>query len=128
MIVIMFRVLIIAAIILLVYSIIQYFRNPQRQLENAKGTKEFYLLDEQDNSKKNLHFVYKGCQFEGEKYVGTTEDSFQIVDIHVTVHDPLELQGLTRDDIYFLEKELFLRYPHAKVTWKHPINKLLLNN
>ncbi|WP_026906412.1 sigma-w pathway protein [Paucisalibacillus globulus] len=128
MIVIMFRVLIVAAVILLTYSIIQYFRNPQRLLENAKETKEFYYLDEQGNSKKNIRFVYKGCQFEGEKYVGTTENSFEIVDIYVTVVNPLELQGLTRDDLYYLEEELLIHYPHATINWKHPINKLLLTN
>jgi hypothetical protein len=125
MIVILFRILIIAAIILLLYSIIQYFRNPERLLQKAKFTSGFYFVDEEWNSKKNIRFVYKRCQFEGEKYVGTTEDSFEIVDIHVTVANPIELQGLTRDDIYFLEKELLIRYPYAKVTWKHPINKLI---
>ncbi|WP_047985052.1 hypothetical protein [Ornithinibacillus californiensis] len=128
MIVFLFRILIIAAIILLVYSIIQYFRNPQRLLQNAKEARGFYYLDERDNSKKNIRFVYKGCQFEGEKYVGATENSFEIVDIHVTVVDPIELQGLSREDIYFLERELLIRYPHAKINWKHPINKLLLTN
>lgn len=126
MIVYLFRILIIAAVILLIYSIIQYFRNPDRLLKNAKETKGFYFLDEQHNSKKNIRFVYKGCQFE-EKYVGATEESFEIVDIHVTVTNPLELQGLSRDDIYFLEKELLIRYPHAKISWKHPINKLLVS-
>lgn len=128
MIVYVFRILIIAAVILLIYSIIQYFRNPDRLLKNAKETKGFYFLDEQNNSKKNIRFVYKGCQFEGEKYVGATEESFEIVDIHVTVINPLELQGLSRDDIYFLEKELLIRYPYAKISWKHPINKLLVSN
>jgi hypothetical protein len=126
MIVILFRILIIAAIILLTYSIIQYFRNPRRLLQQAKETSEFYIVDEPDNSKKNIQFVYKGCQFEGEKYVGTTENSFEIVDINITVVDSIELQGFTRDDIYFLEKEILIRYPHAKINWKHPINKLLL--
>ncbi|GIO27782.1 sigma-w pathway protein ysdB [Ornithinibacillus bavariensis] len=126
MIVILFRILIIAAIILLLYSIIQYFRNPERLLQHAKISNGFYFIDEQWNSKKNIRLVYKGCQFEGEKYVGTTENSFEIVDIHVTVTDPIELQGLTRDDIYFLEKELLIRYPYAKVTWKHPIDKLIV--
>lgn len=126
MIVIMFRILIVAAVLLLTYSIIQYFRNPERLLKQAKTSKGFYLLDEHENSKKNIRFVYKGCQFEGEKYVGTTEDSFEIVDIHVTVVDPIDLQGLTREDIYFLEQELLIRYPFAKINWKHPINRLLL--
>lgn len=125
MIVMMFRALLIVAMLLLMYSIIQYFRNPERLLQRAKLSNGFFLFDEEGNSKKNIRFVYKGCQFEGEKYVGTTEDAFEIVDIHVTVSDPLDLQGLTRDDIYFIEKELLTRYPFAKINWKHPINKLI---
>ncbi|MEN2765606.1 sigma-w pathway protein ysdB [Ornithinibacillus xuwenensis] len=128
MIVILFRILIIAAVLLLTYSIIQYFRNPQRLLQHAKDSSGFYFIDEPSNSKKNIQFVYKGCQFVGEKYVGTTDNSFEIIDIHVTVVNSLELQGLSRDDIYFLEKELLIRYPHAKINWKHPINKLLLTH
>lgn len=126
MILILFRVLILIALVLLLYTWFQYIRNPERRLRIAKAAKEFYFLDELDNSKKNVRFVYKGCLFEGEKYVGTTEDSFEVVDIHVKVDNPIELNGLTRDDLYFLESEILLRYPHAKIDWKHPINKLLL--
>lgn len=126
MILILFRVLILIALVLLLYTWFQYIRNPERRLRIAKAAKEFYFLDELDNSKKNVRFVYKGCLFEGEKYVGTTEDSFEVVDIHVKVDNPIELNGLTRDDLYFLESEILLRYPHAKIDWKHPINKLLI--
>ncbi len=75
-----------------------------------------------------MQFVYKGCLFEGEKYLGTTEDAFEVVNIHVTVRDPLELRGLTRDDLYFMEKEILMRYPYASIEWKHPINQLLLTS
>ncbi|OZU89764.1 sigma-w pathway protein ysdB [Virgibacillus indicus] len=126
MILILFRVLILIALVLLLYTWFQYILNPERRLRIAKAAKEFYFLDELDNSKKNVRFVYKGCLFEGEKYVGTTEDSFEVVDIHVKVDNPIELNGLTRDDLYFLESEILLRYPHAKIDWKHPINKLLI--
>jgi hypothetical protein len=126
MIVILFRILIVIALALLVYTWIQYYRNPLRKLRIAKAEGDFYFLDDPNNSKKNVLFVYKGCLFEGEKYVGTTEDSFEVVDIHVTVKDPLELSGLRRDDLYFLEEEILIRYPFAKIEWKHPINKLLI--
>lgn len=125
-IVILFRILILVAVALLVYTGIQYFKNPQRRLLIAKTSDAFFFMDEPDNSKKNLQFVYKGCLFSGEKYLGTTDDSFEVVNIHVVVDDPLELRGLTRDDLYFMEKEILLRYPYAEIEWKHPINKLLL--
>ncbi|GAA0426404.1 MAG: sigma-w pathway protein ysdB [Bacillota bacterium] len=126
MIVILFRILIFIALALLIYTWVQYYRNPQRRLLIAKAEHKFYFLDEPNNSKKNVQFVYKGCLFEGEKYVGTTEDAFEVVNIHVTVKDSLELRGLTRDDLYFLEKEILIRYPYADIEWKHPINKLFI--
>lgn len=128
MLVLLFRILILIAIILLVYTWIEYLRSPERKMRIAKELKSFYFLDEPNNSKKNLQFVYKGCVFEGEKYLGIAEDSFEVLNIHVTVRDSLELNGFTREDIYFMENELLLRYPHAKVEWKYPINKLLLTD
>ncbi|MGJ9457161.1 sigma-w pathway protein ysdB [Oceanobacillus sp. CF4.6] len=128
MVIILFRILILIALVLLVYTWIQYLRKPERRLQIAKESNEFFLLNDNNNDKKNLQLVYKGCLFEGEKYLGTTEESFEVVDIHVTVRDPIELRGFTRDDLYFLEKEILLLYPYAKVTWKHPINQLILTD
>lgn len=126
MIIILFRILIFVALALLVYTIYQYYRNPVRKMQIAKEKEEFYMLDESANSKKNIQLVYRNCLFEGEKYLGATEESFEVVDIHVFARDPSELRGITRDDLYFIEKELLIRYPYAKIEWKHPINKLLL--
>ncbi|MGP4108358.1 sigma-w pathway protein ysdB [Virgibacillus sp. L01] len=126
MIVILFRLLILIALVLLVYTIYQYYRNPERKMQIAKAKEDFYIVDEPTNSKKNIQFVYKNCLFEGEKYLGTTEDSFEVVNISVFARDPGELGGIRRDDLYFIEKELLIRYPYAKIEWKHPINKLLL--
>lgn len=125
-IVILFRIFILIAIVLLVYTGFQYLQNPQRRLRIAKTSNEFFFMDEPNNSKRNLQFVYKGCLFAGEKYLGTTDDSFEVVNIHIVVDNPMELHGLTRDDLYFMEKEILLRYPHAKIEWKHPINQLIL--
>ncbi|QKY69631.1 sigma-w pathway protein ysdB [Lentibacillus sp. CBA3610] len=126
MIVLLFRLLILIALALLVYTIIQYLRNPNRQLQIAKAANTFYMVDDQDNAKKNIQFTYKSCLFEGEKYIGATEDSFEVVDIHIFARDTDDLEGITRDDLYFIEKELLIRYPHAAITWKYPINKLIL--
>ncbi|ALX48319.1 sigma-w pathway protein ysdB [Lentibacillus amyloliquefaciens] len=126
MVVLLFRLLILIAFILVVYTIIQYFRNPGRKLQIAKAANTFYMVDDQGNSKKNIQFVYKGCLFEGEKYIGATEEAFEVVDIHIFARDTDELEGITRDDLYFIEKELLMRYPYAAITWKYPINKLVL--
>lgn len=128
MVVVLFRILIIISLILIAYTCFQYFRNPGRRLNLAKTTNEFFFLDEPNSSMKNIQFVYKGCSFEGEKYLGATEEAFEVVDIHIVVHNPMELQGLTREDLYFLEQEILIRYPYATVKWKHPISKLLLTD
>lgn len=126
MIIILFRILILISIVLLVYTFFQYYRSPKRKLTIAKANKDFYFLDEADNIKKNIQFVYNGCSFEGEKYLGTTEKEFVVVDIHVHVQEPMELKGFTRDDLYFLEKEILTRYPYSKIVWKHPVDQLVL--
>ncbi|CEI83964.1 sigma-w pathway protein YsdB [Oceanobacillus oncorhynchi subsp. incaldanensis] len=124
--IILFRILLVIAIALLIYTWIQYLKNPERKLRLSQENQGFYLLDEQNNNKKNFQLTYKGCLFIGEKYLGTTEDAFEVVDIHVTVKNPLELRGLTREDLYFLEQEILIHYPHASITWKHPINELII--
>ncbi|MFS0751223.1 sigma-w pathway protein ysdB [Oceanobacillus sp. 1P07AA] len=125
MLVISFRILLIIAIGLLIYTLVQYLRKPERKLKLAQNNKQFYLLDEEQNDKKNFQLTYMGCLFEGEKYLGATENKFEVVDIHVTVKDPHQLQGLSREDLFFIEDEIIFHYPYAVITWKHPINKIL---
>ncbi|SFD59841.1 hypothetical protein SAMN05216238_102352 [Lentibacillus persicus] len=126
MVVLLFRVLILIAFIMVIYTLVQYFRNPDRKLQIAKAANTFYMVDDQNNSKKNIQFVYKGCHFEGEKYIGATEEAFEVVDVHIFARDQHELEGITRDDLYFIEQEILMRYPYAAVTWKYPISKLIL--
>ncbi|MRH42907.1 sigma-w pathway protein ysdB [Aquibacillus halophilus] len=126
MIILIFRLLIIIAMIMLLYTAYKYIMNPKRKLEVAKEKKSFYFLDDSDNIKKNLLMTYKGFLFEGEKYLGTTEKSFDVININVHARNPGELKGLERDDLYFLEQEILIRYPHAEIEWKYPINKLVL--
>lgn len=127
MVIILFRLLILIAVILLSYTVYCYMADPARKLEQAKSIKKFYLLDDKENSKRNILFTYKGILFEGEKYVGALEDSFAVITINVYARNPEELAGFEREDLYFLEKELLIRYPYAEVEWKHPISQLVLS-
>ncbi|CQR48088.1 Sigma-w pathway protein YsdB [Paraliobacillus sp. PM-2] len=120
----LFRVFIFVAILFLLYTAYKYIINPKRKLEVARDKKQFYFLDDPDNVKKNFLMTYKGILFEGEKYIGTTENAFDVVSIIVYTKHPNQLKGLERDDLYFLEKEILIHYPHAKIEWKHPINQL----
>lgn len=126
MIVILFRLLIIFAMVVLIYTAYKYIVNPKRKLEVAQEKSEFYFLDQSNNIKKNFFITYKGFLFEGEKYLGTTEDSFEVVDIVMHTKNPERLKGFERKDLYFLEEEILIRYPHAEIEWKHPINRLHL--
>lgn len=126
MIVLLFRLLIFIAMILLLYTAFKYVMNPKRKLEVAKEKKAFYFLDDAENIKKNFLMTYKGITFEGEKYLGTTDNSFDVVTINVFAHNPGELKGLERNDLYFLEEEILIRYPYAKIDWKPPLNKLII--
>lgn len=125
MVVMLFRVLIIIAVAFIFFTAYQYMRSPQRKLTKAKQMQTFYFLDEPEDNKKNLQFTYKGCLFEGEKYLGTTKTAFEVVDIHITVGRPIELRGINKTDLDFLGEEIVRAYPHATITWKHPINQLI---
>ncbi|MCD5323806.1 MULTISPECIES: sigma-w pathway protein ysdB [Pontibacillus] len=128
MIIYLFRLLILVAAILLIYTAYKYVINPKRKLELAQEKKQFYFLDDAENVKKNFLLTYKGVLFEGEKYLGTTENSFDVVSISVWTRQPDKLKGFERNDLYFVEKEIYIHYPHARVEWKNPINKLVLSH
>ncbi|WP_070121831.1 sigma-w pathway protein ysdB [Bacillus marinisedimentorum] len=125
MIIILFRLFILAAVILLIYSAFKYVLNPMRKLELAYEQKKFFLLDDQNNVRKNLLLTYKGVLFEGEKYLGTTEKAFEVVDVSMRVKQPDRLVGMDREDFYFIEKEILIRYPNAKIEWKSPVKEFL---
>lgn len=125
MIIYLFRIFILIAIGIFLYTAYQYYHNPQRKLRKAKKNQTFFILDDASNSKQNLQFVYKGCLFEGEKYLGTTDEAFVVVNINIIVQDHSELIGFTKDDLAYLENEILKYYPHAQIKWKHPINQLL---
>lgn len=125
MIIILFRLLIFIALILFIYTAYKYIMNPKRKLELSHEKKQFYFLDDPENVKKNFLLTYKGVLFEGEKYLGTTENSFDVVSISVWTKHPNQLKGFEREDLYFVEKEILIHYPHAEIEWKNPVNQLI---
>jgi hypothetical protein len=125
MIMILFRLLIFFAVVFFIYSAYKYIVNPKRKLEIAHEKKVYYFYDNPENVKKNFMITYKGVMFEGEKYLGTTETAFDVVTISVWVKDPNHLKGITKDDLFYLEKEIFTYYPNATIEWRHPIKRLL---
>ncbi|SFJ13884.1 hypothetical protein SAMN04487936_101107 [Halobacillus dabanensis] len=126
MIILLFRLLLLIAIAFIIYTAYKFIVNPRRKLELARDKKQFYFHDNRENTKENFLMTLKGHVFEGEKYLGTTEDAFEVVNISVSAHNPEKLQGLDREDIYFMEKEILIRYPHASIEWKYPINRLII--
>lgn len=104
-----------------------YYRS-ERKLESAHEQKRFFFYDIPDNIRKNFLVTYKGVMFEGEKYLGTTDKSFEVVSIFVFPHNNDLLHGLGYEDFVFIENEIQLRYPNAVIDWKSPIKELLEKN
>lgn len=119
------RFIIFALIIYLFYRGIRYLVDPKRKLDEAYEEGRYYFYDDVKNVQKNFFITYKGAMFEGEKYLGTTEDAFHIVTIFVWVKNEAKLQGFTKDDFHFLQSEILSNYPVANVNWKNPIEDLM---
>lgn len=125
MMVILFRLLLLIALLVVAYSIIRYFFHPLRKLEKAHQNRQFFFLDDERDVRKNFSLTYKGVMFEGEKYLAATDTSFDIVTIYVWTSDYMALQGLTKEDFRFIEEDIRLRYPQATIEWKSPIKEFL---
>ena len=125
MIIVLFRFMIVALLIYLFYRFIIYVMDPKRKLDEAYEKGSYYYYDDVKNVRKNFFISYKGALFEGEKYLGTTDHAFEVVSIFVWAKDSMKLQGFTRDDFMFLEKEIQMNYPDADISWKNPIEQLM---
>lgn len=122
------RFIVLALIIYLFYRLIRYVVDPKRKLDSALESGSYYFLDDVKNVQKNFFITLRGVLFEGEKYLGTTEQSFEVVSIFVWVENPDHLQGFTKEDFHFLEKEILMNYPEARISWKNPIEQLMKQN
>lgn len=122
---IIIRFAVIALIIFLFYRGIRYITDPKRKLDEAYEQEKFYFYDDIKNVRKNFFITYNGALFEGEKYLGTTDNSIDVVSIFVWVKDETKLQGFTKDDFHFLASEIQTNYPQAEINWKNPIEQLM---
>lgn len=122
-----FRLIVILLIIYAFYRFVRYLFDPKRKLDEAYENGQFYFYDDVKNVRKNFFISYKGALFEGEKYLGTTTDAFEIISIFVSVHNLDELHGLTKEDFLYLHNEIAANYPAAKISWIEPIEKLIKN-
>ncbi|ARD47163.1 sigma-w pathway protein ysdB [Sporosarcina sp. P33] len=123
--VLLIRVFILALVIYLFYAGIRYLTDAKRKLDEAYEKGQYYFYDDNKNIRKNFFITYKGAMFEGEKYLGTTTDSFDVVSIFIWVKNESKLQGMTKEDFHFLETEVQTYYPHAEINWKNPIEQLM---
>src|SRR5699024_6317501 len=96
-----------------------------RKLENAERRNKFYFLDDPHNARKNFIITYRGIRFEGEKYIGATENEFVVTSILMRILEPNDLYGLTRSDFYWIEHEIYSSYPEADITWQNPVDEFL---
>ena len=119
------RIAIIAFIVYLFYRGIRYLTDPKRKLDDAYEAEQYYFYDDVKNVRKNFFITYKGALFEGEKYLGTKDDSIDVVSIFIWVKDEAKLQGFTKDDFQFLASEVKSNYPKADISWKNPIEQLM---
>ncbi|KAA0549563.1 sigma-w pathway protein ysdB [Bacillus sp. BGMRC 2118] len=123
--VLLLRLLILIGIVVLLYVGFKYVINPKRKLELAQEHHQYHFLDDSRNVHKNFLLTYKGALFEGEKYLGTTSHSFEVVTISLSVKNSSKLQGFTKEDFIHIEQKINAAYPHAKINWKSPMKELL---
>ena len=119
------RFVILALLIFAFYKLLQYIFDPKRKLDEAYEKGDYYVYDDVKNVRKNFFITYKGALFEGEKYLGTTDNCFDVISIFVSVHNLAELQGLTKEDFEFLQNEILMSYPSAKISWIDSIENLI---
>ena len=62
-----------------------------------------------------------------EKYLGTTEDSFDVISIFVFPRDVHSLKGFSKNDFKTIEQHILKHYPMANIDWKSPIKEFLNN-
>jgi hypothetical protein len=122
---ILIRLLLFALILFLLYRMVKFIINPKRKLELAYEQKRYYFLDDQNNVRKNFLLTYKGVLFEGEKYLGTTDNAFDVVSIFIWPHSVSSLMGFVREDFLFIERKILDEYPNTKLDWKNPIKEFM---
>ncbi|MCM2531450.1 sigma-w pathway protein ysdB [Neobacillus pocheonensis] len=96
----------------------------KRKLDAARRQKRFLLLDHKD-VRRNFILTYKGDVFAGEKYLGNSDNILDVVSICIWSQSTSTLNGLVKEDLYFIERKIHEQYPIAEITWKSPVKEFL---
>lgn len=121
------RILFFIGILVLAFYWVRYLIHPKRKLELAHEKGNTYFLDEPKNVRKNFLITHKSVIFEGEKYLGTTDQAFVVKQIFIWTHSPSKLKGFEKEDFYEIERLVHKQYPEAEIDWKSPIKEFLKN-
>lgn len=111
-----------------IYKMGKYYFSIPRKLEAARNQGRFLLLDDNNNPRKNFLLTFKGAVFEGEKYLGLTDDSFAVISISIWLKDIPQPGQLSREDFFFIQTELLKSYPKAAIEWTGTAKVILLQN
>lgn len=122
--VLLLRLLLVFLFIFLIFGTIKFLLKPTRKLEAARKHKRFLLLDN-DEVIKNFQLTYNGALFTGEKYLGATKNTIDVVSITLWPDQSTSVQGMAKEDFYFIEGKIHERYPMAQINWKSPIHEFL---
>lgn len=119
------RFFLLLVIVFLFYTAIKYMLSPRRKLELAHEQGKFYFLDDPKDIRKNFLVTYHGVLFEGEKYLGTTERTFEVVSIFIWPQKTDDINGLRHEDFLAIEDAVKKQYPTALIDWKSPVKEFL---
>ncbi|MFC4737511.1 sigma-w pathway protein ysdB [Bacillus daqingensis] len=123
--VILFRLFLLIAVGIIAFSIIKYITDPTRKLERARRNHDFYVLDDPENVRRHLFITTQGAMFEGEKFLGTADQSVEVTTIVIQAENLDELRGMTLADFETMEKEILVRYPKASIEWGLPVHDII---
>lgn len=121
------KIAIVMTIIFFFYKTAKRFLNPTRKLYSSQKHKQFFLLDERHNARKNFSLTYKGLLFEGEKYLRNRNDLESVSSILISAASPADANSVTKEDLLFIEEQIKLHYPEAEVDWEEPLQGLSVN-
>lgn len=114
-------------IIFLFYLGVKLLFQSSRKLESARKHKRFLFIDHND-VRRNFQLTYKGAVFSGEKYMGTVNNTFDVVSISIWPENTASLKGMVKDDFFYLDQKILEHYPNAEINWKSPVKEFLLEN
>lgn len=118
------RFILLFFIIFVLFFAGKFLFTSSRKLEAARKHKRFLLIDH-DDVRKNFMLTYKGAVFAGEKYMGTKDNTFDVVSILIWPENTATLKGMIRDDFFYMDKKILEHYPNAEINWKSPVKEFL---